>query len=147
MRVVIDTNIWVSGMLWRGAPWRLLRLAEQGTVELCTAPSLLAELAEVLAYESLQPRLAELALNPAELVAYAMRLATVFEVTGEGAPIVAADPDDDEILRCAAVAQADYVVSGDRHVLGMGEYAGVPILAVHELLDRIANQPTDLRAD
>lgn len=35
MRVVIDTNIWVSGLLWRGAPWRLLRLAERGEIELC----------------------------------------------------------------------------------------------------------------
>ena len=38
MRVVIDTNIWVSGLLWRGAPWRLLRLVEQGEIELWAVP-------------------------------------------------------------------------------------------------------------
>ena len=75
---------------------------------------MLAELAEVLAYERLQPRLAELKLNPAELVAYAMNLATMFEVMAEGSPIVAADPDDDVILRCAVIARADYIASGDR---------------------------------
>lgn len=47
MRVVIDTNVWVSGMLWRGLPWQLLRLAERGAVELCMAPAMLAELAEI----------------------------------------------------------------------------------------------------
>ena len=57
MRVVIDTNIWLSGMLWRGAPWRLLRMAEQGEIELCVTPSMLSELVAVLSYERLQPRI------------------------------------------------------------------------------------------
>jgi predicted nucleic acid-binding protein len=41
MHIVIDTNIWVSGLLWRGLPWRLLRLAETGVVEICMAIPLL----------------------------------------------------------------------------------------------------------
>jgi len=57
VRIVLDTNIWVSGLLWKGLPWRLLRLAEQKKVELCTAAPVLAELYEVLSYERLQPRL------------------------------------------------------------------------------------------
>jgi len=76
VRIVIDTNIWVSGLLWRGMPWKLLRLAEAGEIELCMAPSMLVELAEVLSYERLQPRLEQLGLTPAELVAYAMNLAS-----------------------------------------------------------------------
>jgi hypothetical protein len=44
MRVVIDTNIWVSGLLWRGSAWRLLQLAEQGEIELCITHSMLLEL-------------------------------------------------------------------------------------------------------
>jgi predicted nucleic acid-binding protein len=35
VRIVIDTNVWVSGLLWRGMPWKLLCLAEEGEVELC----------------------------------------------------------------------------------------------------------------
>ena len=49
MRIAIDTNIWVSGLLWRGMPWKLLCLVEAGEVELCMAPSMFVELAEVLA--------------------------------------------------------------------------------------------------
>jgi putative PIN family toxin of toxin-antitoxin system len=44
MRAVIDTNVWVSGLLWRGAPRRILRLAERGEIEVCIAPPMLAEL-------------------------------------------------------------------------------------------------------
>jgi putative PIN family toxin of toxin-antitoxin system len=133
VRVVIDTNIWVSGLLWRGLPWKLLRLAEAGEVELCMAPAMIVELAEVLTYERLQPRRDQLGLTPAELVAYTVSLVSLFEVP-EGDPIVAADPDDDVFLRCALVARAAYVVSGDRHLLELGEYADIPILTVHDFL-------------
>ena len=46
--------------------------------------------------------------------------------------IVIADPDDDVFLRCAAVAGAAYVVSGDHHLLDLGAYADIPILTVRE---------------
>jgi len=118
VRIVIDTNVWVSGLLWRGMPWKLLCLAEAGEVELCIAPSMLVELAEVLSYERLQPRLQQLGLTPEELVAYALNLASIFEVP-EGDPIVVADPDDDVFLRCATLAGVACVVSGDRHLLDL----------------------------
>jgi putative PIN family toxin of toxin-antitoxin system len=131
VRIVIGTSIWVFGLLWRGVPWKLLYLAEAGTVELCMAPAMLDELAEVLSYERLQPRLEQLGLTLAELVVYAIDLASIFEVP-EGPPIVVADPDDDVVLRCAVVADATCVVSGDNHLLDLGEYAGIPILTIRD---------------
>ena len=133
MRVVIDTNIWISGMLWRGAPWRLLRMAEQGEIELCVTPSMLSELAAVLSYERLQLRITQLGLTSEELVAYALSLSTVFEEP-QGEPIVTADPDDDIFLHCAVAASASCVVSGDRHLLDLGQYQEIPILSVKEFL-------------
>jgi putative PIN family toxin of toxin-antitoxin system len=133
MRVVIDTNIWISGMLWRGAPWRLLRLAERGEIDLCVSPSMLSELAVVLSYERLQPRIAQLGLTSEELVAYALSLATIFEVP-QGEPIVVADPDDDIFLHCAIASGAACVVSGDRHLLDLGQYEQIPVVSVNEFL-------------
>ena len=133
MRVVIDTNIWISGMLWRGAPWRLLRMAEQGEIELCVTPSMLSELAAVLSYERLQPRIAQLGLTSEDLVAYALSLSTVFEEP-QGEPTVAADPDDDVFLHCAVAAGASCVISGDRHLLDLGQYQEIRILSVNEFL-------------
>ena len=95
MRVVIDTNIWISGMLWRGAPWRRLRMAEQGEIELCITPSVLGELAAVLSYERLQPRITQLGLTSDELVAHALSLSTVF--TGTLSPAIRISGD---LLRC-----------------------------------------------
>jgi len=77
VRIVIDTNIWVSGLLWRAMPWNLLRLAGKGQVELCMAPAMVDELATVLTYERLQPRLEQLSLTPSELVVYTLNLASI----------------------------------------------------------------------
>ena len=135
MRIVIDTNTWVSGLLWRGLPWQLLCLVEEGKVEICTATTMFSELAEVLSYSKLQPRLAELGLTPSELVIYAINLATAFDVP-EGEPIVLVDPDDDIFLWCAVVSGAVYVVSGDHHLLDLGGYAGIPILTLRQFFEK-----------
>ncbi len=79
MRVVLDTNLWISGLLWRGLPWQLLQLAEQGLVEPCMTPAMAAELAEVLAYPKLAPRLQQLGITASELTQRAVGLASVWD--------------------------------------------------------------------
>jgi hypothetical protein len=133
MRVVLDTNVWVSGLLWRGLPWRVLRLAEDSQVTPCLAPEMLDELAEVLSYQRLQPRLQRLGLEVPDLVSYAIGLALLFDVP-PGPILVFSDPDDDIFLRCAAVAGASYIVSGDQHLLATERHAGFPIVTVHDFL-------------
>lgn len=139
MRIVMDTNVWVSGLLWRGLPGDLLHLAETGQVEVCMAPSMLIELAEVLSYERLQLRLRELGLSIAEIISYVAGLVTILDVP-EGEPIVAADPDDDVFVHCAVVAGADCIVSGDRHLVDLQEYAGIPILTVRQFFSEVFEQ-------
>jgi uncharacterized protein len=106
VRIVIDTNIWISGLLWKGDAWRLLRLAEQGQVTLCVAYSMLLELEEVLSYARLQPRLTLLQEMPAQLASYALRISSAFDASRSGIPIVTNDPDDDIFLLCALATKA-----------------------------------------
>ncbi len=138
MRIVIDTNIWVSGLLWKGDAWRLLKLAQQGDIELCIAYTMLLELEEVLGYDRLQPRLTTLQETPAQLAAYAFTLSSIFDVARSGPPIVDVDPDDDIFLLCAVAAQARYVVTQDRHLLAMEVYEGIPIIALVDFLSDFA---------
>ena len=135
MRIVIDTNIWVSGLLWKGAPWRLLKLAETGKVQLCIAYPMLLELEEVLRYGRLQPRLQKLQQTPDQLVAYALNLSMLFDVSHTTTPIVEDDPDDDIFILCALEAGADYLVSGDKHLLRLGSYQTVNIITVTVFLE------------
>jgi uncharacterized protein len=136
VRVVIDTNIWISGLLWKGLPWKLLCLAEEGEVELCLTPAMLEELISVLAYEKFEPRLRQLDLTQADLLTYVMSIASVFDVHREGPVIVEADPDDDVFLHCATTSEASYVVSGDHHLLDLKVYADIPILTIREFFER-----------
>jgi uncharacterized protein len=137
MRVVLDTNLWVSGLLWRGLPWQLLQLAEQGLVEPCMSAAMAAELAEVLAYPKLAPRLQQLGVTAAELAQRAVSLASVWDVPDfDGEPIVKADPDDDIFLRCAASVSATYIVSGDSHLLDLESYAAIPIVTARTFFVR-----------
>lgn len=128
MRAVADTNIVVSGLLWQGASRRVLDLARAGRLDLFTSPALLVELEEVLLRDKFSRRLKAAAVAPADLLLGYAALATVINPPPI-APAVVADPDDDEVLACAVAAQADIVISGDRHLLSLGEFQGIPVLA------------------
>lgn len=136
IRVVADTNIIVSGLLWHGAPRRLLDSARTGSIELFTSAALLVELEDVLQRQSFAQRLVLVDLAPRELVLDYAALTTVIE-PADIAPAVLADPDDDAVLACAIGAQADAIVSGDSHLLKLKEYGNIPILSAVDLLARI----------
>jgi len=55
--------------------------------------------------------------------------------------VVTADPDDDAVIACAVSANADVIVSGDRHLLALGSYQGIPILTAAALLARLTPPP------
>ena len=140
MRIVIDTNIWISGLLWKGDGWRLLKLAEAGKIELCLAYPMVLELEEVLNYERFQARLQMLDVTSAQLAAYALTLATALDVSRPHLPIVAADPDDDIFLLCAVEARAVYVVTNDRHLLALKSYQGVGIVRLEDFLAQVSTE-------
>jgi len=137
VRIVVDTNIWVSGLLWRGNAWSLLKLAEEGKLEICIAYPMLLELEEVLAYERFQARLAVLQETPSHLAAFALSLAIPFDVAKTNHIIVTADPDDDIFLLCAVEAQAKAVVTNDRHLLALQVYQGIPIMSLEQFLGTV----------
>ena len=141
MRIVADTNTVLSGLLWQGPPRRLLELARERKVSLCTSLTLLAELAEVIAREKFAERVRAAGLSAAELVQDYERLAEV--ITPEPLPApVSRDPDDDHVLACALAAKAELIVSGDkRHLLILTEYQGIPIRTVADALVQLTALP------
>lgn len=137
MRIVADTNTVVSALLWFGPPRRIFDVARAGTVELCTSADLLYELDEVLHRDKFAQRLVRAQVSSHELVLGYTALATLIEP----APIVAvvlADPDDDAVLACAIGANAEIIVTGDRHLLELKQYQNISILTASETLERLA---------
>jgi putative PIN family toxin of toxin-antitoxin system len=127
-RVVLDTNVWIAGLLWRGDPYHCLRLAYAGLVKPLYCQAMLAELSIKLR-ESFH-----FSENRIEAVAYDFRrLGELVEVIGD-LRVVAADPDDDKFIECAVSGGATVIISSDRHLLGLGSYGGVRILTALQFL-------------
>lgn len=132
-RVVIDTNSVVSGLLWFGPPRQILDRARTGDFIAFTSNELLLELDDVLHRPKLQARLAAVGARATEMVVRFAKLAHVVQPAVMEDP-VAADPDDDSVLACAVAANADYVVSGDHHLLELRDYRGIPVVRPATLL-------------
>jgi putative PIN family toxin of toxin-antitoxin system len=141
MRIVVDTNVALSGLLWRGPPRRILDLVRQQAVTLCTSATLVAELAEVIARPKFRGRVQAAGLSAALLVQDYARIAEFVEPDRLDAP-ASRDPDDDDVLACALAARADFIVSGDRDLLELGAFRNVPILSPADALAELSRSRT-----
>ncbi len=129
-RVVFDTNIWISGLLWRGKPYQCLLLARGQVVQPVHCVEMVAELSEKLRETF------GFSANHIQAVLYNFRrISEQVDITGD-LHIVTDDPDDDKFVECALVAGATVIVSGDHHLLELGEYEEIPILSAAEFLAR-----------
>lgn len=134
LRAVIDTNTWVSGLIWSGAPRRLIEVVLNGDVLSLTSQSLNLEFARVLGYPRIEKALLKRGFSCDDLAAQFAFLNQVVEVTPL-AQRASRDPDDDAVLACALAARADFIVSGDQDLLVIEQWAGIPILTAAQALD------------
>jgi len=137
MRLVLDTNIVASGLLWEGSPARLTDAAQAGVIEIYTSRILVAELTRILKRAKFTKAIAASGVGIEGLVLGYAELATFVEPVPIP-PTIIADPDDDHVLACALAADADLIVSGDRHLLGLGIFQNIEIITAAQALGRIA---------
>jgi uncharacterized protein len=114
-----------------GLPGEFLALALAGSFQLITSPVLLDELNEKLRFKfQWSPAKASQTRNELEILCEV--ISTINRLA-----VIKDDPDDDRVLECATAGRADYIVSGDRHLLNLGFYDGISILTVRQFMDRI----------
>lgn len=130
LRVVLDTNVVISGVHFGGIPRQILELAVDRHFLPLTSPSLLAELHRVLLVKfRYPPDAAKEVVDGWEIVAAVVNIS-------ERLTVVTADPDDNSVLECALAGQADTVVSGDKHLLALKTFRRISILTPQEFLTR-----------
>jgi len=141
LRVVLDTNTVISGMLWKnkGAPIRTIRADENHQIQFYSSPFLLWEYASVLERAKFDATVKSSGSTRAELISeYTNK---VLEVEPDFVPsVIPGDPPDNYVLACAVKAMADVIVSGNKHFLrnpifgasddpaAFVSYMGIPIV-------------------
>lgn len=131
-KVVIDTNIYISAIFWGGKPREVVDLGRDRSILIFTSLDIEKEIAEKL---STKFKLDEEKVNKVllDFSTFTMPVKVIKRIQ-----VVADDPDDDKFIDCAMACKADYIVSGDRHLLELKEYAGIRILQASEFLSIIS---------
>lgn len=140
LKLLLDTNVVISGMFWRGPPYQLLLGAQQGKAALISCPELLAELTQVLSYSKFAPHLRYIGSSADQQVASYASFTTLLTLTYP-LPRVCRDADDDKVLACGLTGQADFIVSGDLDLLSIGTYNSIPIVGAHVALMQLTSKP------
>ncbi|MBN2264986.1 MAG: putative toxin-antitoxin system toxin component, PIN family [Candidatus Aminicenantes bacterium] len=132
LRVVLDTNALVSALLFGGEPGRLVSLWESGRIVPLVSRDVLLEYLRVLAYpkfglgtDDIKSLVEEHILPFAEMV-----------VVDHAPHVVLDDPGDDKFLALVLAGSADFLISGDKHLLALERYHGADILTPRNFLAR-----------
>jgi hypothetical protein len=127
-KTVLDTNVLVSAVIFGGKPDQILNLARAGKIQLFISSAILAEFAGVL--------LSKFRFSPEMAVAAVVEISSLATLVKPQPKIeiIKEDEADNRILECALTANADFIVSGDRHLLRMYSYRNIRILGLGEFL-------------
>jgi len=131
LKIVMDTNVFVSGVFYSGPPFQILKAWQSGEFELVVSQEILEEyrrVGEILAEE--RPNID---LNP--ILNFVIEHAKVYKPVKLKEP-VCEDPDDDKFFACALASGSRVIVSGDKHLLKVSGYEGIEVLKPRQFFDR-----------
>jgi len=124
-KVVIDTNVIVSGFGWGGKPEEILKLIEKGLIFSYLSKEIFLEISKVINY----PKLTFTKLLKTSIIEFLLNY-SITVVTKLKYQINLIDPDDDMFIDCAVEAKADYIISGKKHLLHLRKFENIEIRAV-----------------
>jgi hypothetical protein len=137
LKAVVDTNIIVSGTIsTSGAPFEVLEGWRNHKFMLVTSKLILKEVERVFGYPHIKS-LSNLKENEIKAIITVIKEYSI--VTPGKAKIdeITADPDDNMFLVCAKEAEADFIVSGDKHLLSLRAFQGIPIMTARQFIETL----------
>ena len=130
MKVVLDSNIFISGIIFGGNPRKIIELVIEGKIQLFISPDILREIKEVLERDKFgfDAAITQQVVHEIELISHLVKPAITHSV-------VERDHDDNIIIDCAVEAGVDYVVTGDTDLLSMEGYGEIRIANPADFLE------------
>jgi putative PIN family toxin of toxin-antitoxin system len=131
VKIVLDTNVFVSGIFFSGPPHQILQAWRDGKVKIIISPEILAEYSRV--GEALSEKFPAIDLRPIlELVTVNSDLVSQVE----SAQPICDDPDDDKFFLCAISARCKLIISGDKHLLVNSGYGGIRVMKPRDFVEK-----------
>ena len=135
MKIVLDTNVWLSGIFWDREASKIIEKAGKKDIQIIISEDILSEIINVLNRESkFQKYLFNLRLSIEDILRTALSISTLIE-TKNKLDIIKADPKDNIILEAALEGKSEYIISYDNHLLNMIEFRGIKIISPVEFLN------------
>lgn len=133
MRIILDTNVFVSGIFFTGPPYQILRAWRDRKIELVVSAGILEEYRQVS--DILGERFPDVDLG-------SLMDLVIVEATIVSAPVlleqICADAEDDKFLACALAGNASIIVSGDKHLLDVSGYRDIRVLSPRSFIDEFS---------
>jgi len=133
MKIVIDTNVLISALLFGGTPGRLIPLWKKGRVNPQASKEMIDEYIKVLAYPKFKLSETEITyLLRGEILPY-------FDivVSGSGKVLIKDDPSDDKFIYCAESGNVECIITGDHHLLKLKAHGNIKILTPLQFLQKL----------
>jgi putative PIN family toxin of toxin-antitoxin system len=136
MRVVVDTNVFISSFFGR-KPRKIIDLWKKGEITICLSPNIIEEYVEVLRRLGLEedPEIGKL------IDLFAKKHQILFATKTPSLKVVHEDPADDRFIECAVALKAEAIITGDKRLKSIGHYMGIKILGPGEFLSFFRLRP------
>jgi putative PIN family toxin of toxin-antitoxin system len=134
VKVVFDTNVWISIFLQKALSSEYPQVKNRSIIY--ASPDILLEISKVLLYPKIADILKEAHISSKEVLRVIKSNVLIIEPTTK-LNLIEYDPEDNKIVECALAAEADFIVTGDKHLLELGKFKKTKILKPREFLDLI----------
>ena len=131
MKVIIDTNVLISGIFWEGPPHKILQLWKDNMIELVLSPDILEEYYRVS--KSIKTKYPQINIST---ILEMISLHSVVVDISPPYPNITTDKDDDKFIVCAEKSNTKVVISGDKHLLDVNGYYGIEVLKPKPFMDK-----------
>ena len=130
-KVVIDTNVFISGFGWDGKPEEILALLKERCIINYISTDIFDELRRVVSYPKLKFK-ESLRIKILEFVFFYSE----FVEPKENISFITDDPEDNKFLECSIEANAKFIISGDPHLLNLQKFRNIEVIGVNEFLHK-----------
>lgn len=134
MNVIIDTNVFISGIFWSGAPYKILNAWKNRKIDLIVSQDILDEYDRVSKILSKQYPKIDLS-SFMELLAINSKLYIPYKLREK----ISRDPDDDKFIACALAANVKFIISGDQDLLSICKYQEINIIKPADFIKTHSN--------